>query len=314
MNTRFLETFVTLSELRNYRATARALHATPAAISLRVKSLEDELGAELVDRESKEFRLTPQGESLLAHARTVVAAAKRLQAAARQDNTIRGRLRLGVIETVVHSWLSPYIKRMSKEYPELEIDLTVDRSTVLQKRLQANELDLIVRVEGSDNPDIVSTALAVYPVQWFAHRSVVRGNAKGQKALVKWALQQPLLTFSRGTAPQRAMEKAVAHLASQQDVPLSQTRITCSPSVAAIVRLLLDGYGIAAIPSLFVNDHLKTGDIVNLPALPSLPVIIVTLCHPAETEMKVHAAATVARQACADYGAQLGESLIGVLC
>ena len=47
---------------------------------------------------------------------------------------------------------------------------------VLQKRLQANELDLIVRVEGSDNPDIVSTALAVYPVQWFAHRSVVRGT------------------------------------------------------------------------------------------------------------------------------------------
>ena len=47
MNTRFLETFLTLSHLRNYRATARALNATPAAISLRIRSLEDDLGTEL---------------------------------------------------------------------------------------------------------------------------------------------------------------------------------------------------------------------------------------------------------------------------
>jgi DNA-binding transcriptional LysR family regulator len=314
MNTRFLETFVTLSELRNFRATARALHATPAAISLRIKSLEDELGAALIDRDAKEFRLTPQGESLLGHARTVVAAARRLQAVARQDNAIRGRLRIGVVETVVHSWLSPFIKRMSAEYPELEIDLTVDHSSVLQKRLLASELDLIVRVEGIDNPDIVSTALAAYPVQWFAHRSLLQTNAKGNRGLVKWALQQPLLSFARGTAPQRAMERVVAHLASQEDVPLSQTRITCSPSVAAIVRLILDGYGIAAIPTLFVNEQLKSGEVVALPGLPALPVIIVTLCHHAEVEVKVHAAATVARQACADYGGQLEESLIGVLC
>jgi hypothetical protein len=59
---------------------------------------------------------------------------------------------------------------------------------------------------------------------------------------------------------------------------------------------------------------LQTGEVVNLPTLPSLPVIIVTLCHHAEAEMKVHAAATVARQASADYGQQLGERLIGVLC
>jgi hypothetical protein len=49
MNTRFLETFVTLAQLENFRATARVLHATPATISLRIRSLEDELKTELVD-------------------------------------------------------------------------------------------------------------------------------------------------------------------------------------------------------------------------------------------------------------------------
>ena len=82
MNTRFLETFVTLAKLHSFRATAAALHATPAAISQRIKALEDELQTALVDRESREFRLTPNGEYLLGYAKGVVEAARRLQAAA----------------------------------------------------------------------------------------------------------------------------------------------------------------------------------------------------------------------------------------
>jgi len=45
MNTRFVETFLTLARLGSFRATATAMHATPAAISLRIKTLESELGS-----------------------------------------------------------------------------------------------------------------------------------------------------------------------------------------------------------------------------------------------------------------------------
>lgn len=311
MNTRFLETFVTLAQLQNFRATARALHATPAAISLRIKSLEDDLGTELVDRSGKEFRLTPHGEYLLGYAKTVVAAARKMQAAAHKENPIQGRLRVGVIETVVHSWLSHFIKQLSGEYPELEIDLAVDMSSNLQKRLLAGELDLIVRVEGIDHTEIASTALAVYPVQWIAHKDLLPANQKPQ---IAWVLQQPLLTFARGTAPQRALEEMVANLANQEDIPVSQTRVTCSPSVAAIVRLVKDGYGIAAIPALFVTDYLESGEFVELPMLPALPAIIVTMCHPTDAEVMVHAAAKVAKQACTQFGEQFNQSFIGVLC
>ena len=54
MNTRFLETLITLAQLRSVRATARAMHATPAAISLRIKALEEELQTELIDRSTRE--------------------------------------------------------------------------------------------------------------------------------------------------------------------------------------------------------------------------------------------------------------------
>ena len=68
MNTRFVETFLTLARLGSFRATATAMHATPAAISLRIKTLESELGVELIERDAPEFKLTANGERLLAHA------------------------------------------------------------------------------------------------------------------------------------------------------------------------------------------------------------------------------------------------------
>lgn len=302
MNTRFLETFVTLAQLRSFRATARALHATPAAISLRIKALEEELQTELVDREARDFRLTAQAEYLLSYAKAVVDATRRLQAAARKDSAVRGRLRLGVIESVVHSWLAQYMREMSADYPELEIDLAVDVSNVLERRLRARELDLVIQVEGVDSSDIVSEALAVYPVHWIARKGLVDARKEG---LHQRLLALPILTFGRGTAPQRALEEIVSKMANLAAIPLEQTRITCSPSVAAIVQLIKDGYGVAAIPSLFVSGQLESGEFVQLPVQPEPPSIIVSMCLHTNAEMVVHAAANAARLACASYCAQI---------
>lgn len=311
MNTRFLETFVILAQLRSFRATARALHATPAAISLRIKSLEEELETELIDRSSKQFRLTPAAEFLLSHAKGVVDATRRLQSAARKESVVRGRLRLGVIESVVHSWLADFIRQLNDDYPELEIDLTVDMSTVLEKRLRARELDLVVRVEGIGSSEIVSEALAIYPVRWIAKKGLLATKKEG---LTKRLLQLPILTFGRGTTPQRMLEEIIAKLANLAAIPVESTRITCSPSVAAIVQLVKDGYGVAAIPGLFVSDYLEKGQFVELPLQPVPPAIIVSMCFHANAEMLVHAAANLARLTCADYCAKLDPRYIEALC
>jgi DNA-binding transcriptional LysR family regulator len=302
MNTRFLETFVTLAQLRSFRATARALHATPAAISLRIKTLEEELQTELIDRSSKDFRLTANAEYLLAPAKAVVDATRRLVAAAQKDSAIRGRLRVGVIESVVHSWLAQYIRELNAMYPELEVDLAVDMSNVLERRLRARELDLVIQVEGVASSDIVSEALAVYPLHWIARKGLIDTRKEG---LNQRLLALPILTFGRGTAPQRMIEEIVSKMANLAMVPLEQTRITCSPSVAAIVQLVKDGYGVAAIPSLFVIDALKNGEFIELPVQPEPPSIIVSMCFHSNAEMLVHAAANAARQACASYCAQV---------
>ncbi|VVE81602.1 LysR family transcriptional regulator [Pandoraea sputorum] len=310
MNTRFLETFVTLAKLRNFRATATALHATPAAISQRLKVLEEELKTELVDRDSREFRLTPNGEYLLGYAKAVVEAARRLQAAASGESTLRGRLRLGVIETVVHSWLPNYLRRLAADYPTLEVELTVDVSVQLQRRLMADELDLIIRVEGSDDSSVVCNALANYPVHWIARKGMFANTRSG---LAKQVLQHPILTYGRGTAPHRALEDIVAKLAGVHGVPLSETRITGSPSIAVIVQLVRDGFGVAAIPRLFVDALIANGEVVELPLQPAPPSIVVSMSRRADAPLFVHGAGTAARAACAEYCQKSDRRLVELL-
>jgi DNA-binding transcriptional LysR family regulator len=310
MNTRFLETFVTLAKLRNFRSTAAAMHATPAAISQRVKALEDELKTVLVDRSVNEFRLTPNGEHLLGYAKAVVEAARQLQAAASSESTLRGRLCLGVIETVVHSWLPHYMRRLAADYPQLEVDLTVDASVVLQRRLMAGELDLIIRVEGSDEASVVCDALANYPVHWVARAGLLPLTKSG---LAKRVLQHPILTFGRGTGPHRALDDIVSKLALANGVPLADTRITGSPSISVIVQLVRDGFGVAAIPRLFVDDLIANGEVVELPLQPSPPSIVVSMSRRADAPLMVHGAATAARSACREYCEKSERRLIEAL-
>jgi DNA-binding transcriptional LysR family regulator len=307
VNTRFVETFVMLARLGSFRATARALHATPAAISLRVKSLEQELGTELIDRSANAFQLTASGEYLLRYARSVVAAAHQMQAAARADTLVQGRLRLGVVESVVHSWLTPYLQQLNSSHPVLEIELAVDTGTLLQKRLIGGELDLVLRVDGSDHRDLVSEAMAILPVRWIAKKGLLPLQ---QDSLVEQVLQRPILTFGRGTATERTLQEIVAALAGQAGLPLSQVRMTCSASVTAIIQLVMDGYGVAALPSLLVAPLLASGELVELSMPVCPPSFVISMCRRADAGMMVLVAAGVARLACDRYCQKMDRRLI----
>ena len=148
-------------------------------------------------------------------------------------------------------------------------------------------------------------------MQWIARKGFLSPQPDG---LSRRVLQHPVLTFARGTQPQRVLEEILARMAGQEDIPFEQVRLTCSPSVAAIVELVKVGYGTAAIPSLFVKQHLAAGEFVELPVQPSLPSFVVTLCHHAQAEQKVAAAALVIQRTCRDYSRFVGRRFLKVVC
>ncbi|MGI4857819.1 MAG: LysR substrate-binding domain-containing protein, partial [Janthinobacterium lividum] len=93
----------------------------------------------------------------------------------------------------------------------------------------------------------------------------------------------------------------------------SETRVTCIPSVAAMIHLLRDGYGVAAVPSLFVAPFLENGELMALTDLPAPPSLVVALCRRSDAGVATLAAARAARDVCDHFCLTQGKTLIETL-
>lgn len=269
MNTRFLETFVTLAELRSFRATAGALHATPSAVSLRIKNLEAALGTELVDRAATPFALTPRGEQLLDHARRVVDATGALLRAAGTAPPLSGRVRLGAVEVVAHSWLPDLVRALHASHPQLELELTVGRSRELEDLLRRRQLDLAVTTGAGADPAGQREGLASLAAWWVARPGLLAASAPD---LARRVLDLPILSFSRGSHPYRLLECHVRALAAQHGLAPEQVRYTCAPSLGMLLRLVRDGFGVAALPRVCVEEAVRRGELQSLGLAPPPPL------------------------------------------
>jgi DNA-binding transcriptional LysR family regulator len=276
MNTRFLETLVVLSRLKSFRETAQVLHTTQAAASQRIAALEDELGVFLVDRSNRTLTLTPMGEQVVRQAERMLALERELKLATQPDAPPAGRVRIGVIETVVHTWLTPLIHGITRRFPAVDPDITVEPARNLREQFRQHKLDLLIQndpvEEAAGNVELEVTPLSRFPIRWIARPDVW----PTQEVLALEDLERiPVLTYVRTSSPH-------AHVRALFAGREAEPRICSFPSVQSIVQLVKEGFGVAAIPPIFVQREIEAGDL-KLCEGPALPPLVVTVTRPRES-------------------------------
>lgn len=160
---------LTLKHLRYLDALARHGHfgraadacaITQPALSLQIKELETMLGAPLVERTTRQIRLTALGEDFVNRARTILLAVDDLADLARSHNEpVVGRLRLGVIPTIAPYLLPDVINALTRQFTKLELELREAVTQSLINALLDARLDLAVVALPISEP-----ALAEYPL------------------------------------------------------------------------------------------------------------------------------------------------------
>ena len=305
MNTRFLETFVLLARIGSVRRVAELVHASPGAVSMRIRGLESDLGVTLFHWDRKTLQITEDGARLLRHAEAVIEATRTLERAARSGTAPGCRIRVGVLETAVHTVLPEFVKAMGTSLPHVELDLTVDLSTHLSEQMMRRELDLILRTESSVDPQFaVVESLLEVPVHWIARRGLVPRKDGLHKVLGK-----QLLTQMRGTVPYEQAVAMAQHLAAQNGLASSDLRISGSPSLAALVSLVREGLGVAIMHGMLVAPQLDSGELVELD-LPTPPSFRITAWYPKNPAPGVIDAAQVLRRVCKAYCRRTNPGLV----
>jgi DNA-binding transcriptional LysR family regulator len=251
------------------------MHATPGAISMRLRSLEEELGVPLFRYTGRSMTLTDQGARLVHHAEALLETTRRMEAAARDaDQELAGRVRVGIIETAVHTCLPDLMKQMRSSLPAVELDLQVDLTVNLAEQMMSGNLDIVLRVSSAVHPShAVVEDLMGLPVHWVARRGLCP-----KRDLLHNVLRQPLLMQVRGTQPYLDAMNLVQQLASRQGLALSELRVSAAPSISAQLALVREGVGVALVPAIFVREQIERGDLVELD-LPPLPGFKMSLWH-----------------------------------
>lgn len=246
-----LDTFVWLARLRSFRTTAAHLNTTQPAVSARIAQLEQSLGATLFHRTSRHVSLTPRGLELLGHAERMLAEREEILRNFADHQTVRGIIRLGVSETIVHVWLTAFLAELHRRYPRVTLDIEVDTSSQLRDRLVAAELDVAFLLGPVDEPRICNRALCSYPLAWVCSSAIELSDASPipLAELTRW----PIITYARRTQPYIAIEQMLL----RHDI--RDARIFANSSLATILRLVRDGIGIGYVPPMFLATELTSG-------------------------------------------------------
>src|SRR6202165_6386065 len=223
-----IETFLWVVTLGSFRAAGEKLNTTQPAISQRIAQLEREVGVKLLNRDHRVASPTPSGRQLMVYAEKLIGLRSEMLAAVGDRSAMRGVLRLGVAETIVHTWLSQLIKRVNHAYPNLSLEIEVDITSNLRTRLLAQEIELAFLLGPLTAPTINNRALCDYPVGFLASPSLGLGK---RKLTVHDLAKFPIITFPRKTPPY----ELVRSLFNRPDLP--PMRLHASASLARGILL-----------------------------------------------------------------------------
>lgn len=241
-----LRLFVSTAEAGSLTKGAERAHLSVGAASMRVKNLEEALGAALLVRTSQGVSLTPAGEALLTHARRVFRDLERLHGDLQAfSRGLRGRVRVFANTTAMTEILPAALGSFLAAHPHVDIDLEERLSPEIARAVADGSADIgilagTVRTDGLDVLAYQKDTLVL---------AVPAGHALAGADMVDFAEVAPLslVSLQRGSAIHGFMENIFAEMGVAADI-----RIRVS-SFESLCRMVEAGVGIGMLPGSVAN-------------------------------------------------------------
>lgn len=154
-----LRIFVIVQRKGSLSAAGRSLSLSPATISRRISALEEELGVQLVDRTSRNLKVTEAGQAFLEHAEVVLEAMARAEEAARNSKLLpEGRLRIHSRTQIGLRVIAPLLPLFAQRHPDIQLEFELSEHPV---NLVEQDFDIDIRTgESNDSSFVIKRLLS----------------------------------------------------------------------------------------------------------------------------------------------------------
>ncbi len=251
---RSLEVFYWAAHLHSFSRAAEKLNTTQPGVSQRISALENLVGEPLINRSSKPITLTSAGRVLYGHAEVVLRQISTMEKDLALHKKTQRRVRLGVSETIVQTWLATFLEQSSREFSNIDFDITVDVTPPMLRALQEGEIDMALALGPSIVDGFTQRKLNDFPLHFYARPGLLGGEALSYAN----ASGFPILTYPRNTYPYEYLRDLL--LRNTERPP----RIFTNSSISTIEKMALDGVGIALVAEGSLRTHMPDHDLEKL--------------------------------------------------
>lgn len=235
-----LRTLVTITDSGSFSEAAQRLHLAPPTVSLHITELESRVGAKLLSRTRGKVMPTAIGESLVAHARRLLAdVAYALNDVSRQAQGIAGQVRLGASTGVIANLLPLAIESLSLSHPNIDVQISVLTSQQTLEQLKAGSLDIgIVALPQAKVAGLTidvwrrDPVIAFLPANWETPDFVSP----------EWMMEKPLILNGSGTHLSQLTNNWFAEAGHR---PEPRIKLNYNDAIKSLVGA---GYGATLLP------------------------------------------------------------------
>ena len=265
--------FAKVVDASSFSEAARRLRMPVSTVSRRVAVLEDQLGVRLLERSTRQLRLTDVGAEVLEHAQKSVEVSDAVDSVVSNQLTeVKGTLRLSAPPSISDSVLAPLVTAFQASYPMVHIHILVTDRYVDHI---AEGIDLAVRVGPLEDSTLVARKMLRYRHQLVASPEYL-GNAKKPKK-PQDLLDHHLLAFSFWN-PQTSWTFF-------KESSKSKRTITFLPYLsmndhAGLATALISGAGIGNLPPIVCTNLLKEGKLIEVMPDWHFQAVDISIIHP----------------------------------
>ena len=174
-----------------------------------------------------------------------------------------GRLRLGATETIALTWLSDLVVRMNEEYPRLVIDMNIDLTHVMWRKLRAGELDMILLPGPAYGNDLATTYLGSILYTWMASPKLKKVDTSRPLTPRDFA-SVPIITLSEESNLHAIIETWL------RDIRSEPRRLDVCNNLGVVAELTIAGLGISMLPPEIFRPRIESGDLCELKTEPPI--------------------------------------------
>jgi DNA-binding transcriptional LysR family regulator len=251
---------VALARERHFGRAAAACHVSQPTLSNAIRQLEDALGVPIVERGQTFRGFTPQGETVLAHARRMLADQEALTQTLRdRGQGLSGTARLGVIPTALPA-VAHLLGRFAGRHPAARVVVRSMSSRAIERGLAAFDLDAgITYLDNEPLAGVRQTPLYVETPVFIGRRDAVAGMADAEAIAWADAAAHPLCLLTPDMQNRRIVDAAfgAAGVAVEPGVETN--------SLITLYTLVRRGPWASVLPALLLTTLRPDPEVVSLP-------------------------------------------------